>query len=40
MVAGLDRPAMPMQGTPLAAVEIAALKKWIDDGASGTPARR
>ncbi|MBI3400486.1 MAG: DUF1549 domain-containing protein, partial [Acidobacteria bacterium] len=33
MVAGLDPPAMPMQGTPLAAPEVAALKKWIDDGA-------
>ena len=34
MVAGLDRPAMPMQGTPLAASEIATFKKWIDEGAN------
>ncbi|MBI3490351.1 MAG: DUF1549 domain-containing protein, partial [Acidobacteria bacterium] len=34
MVAGLDRPAMPMQGMPLAAPDIAALKKWIDEGAN------
>ena len=34
MVAGLDQPAMPMQGTPLAAAQIAALKKWIDEGAN------
>ena len=33
MVAGLERPAMPMQGTALTAVEIAALKRWIDEGA-------
>ena len=24
---------MPMQGTPLAPLEIAALKKWIEEGA-------
>ena len=33
MVAGLDAPAMPMQGTPLSAAEIATLKKWVDEGA-------
>lgn len=33
MVAGLDTPAMPMQGTALSAAQIATLKKWIDEGA-------
>ena len=32
-VAGLEQPAMPMQGTALTAAEIATLKQWIDDGA-------
>ena len=32
-VAGLAEPAMPMRGEPLAAAEVAALKRWIDEGA-------
>ena len=38
LVAGLDAPAMPMRGTPLTAGEIATMKRWIDEGAVGTPA--
>src|SRR5918994_846652 len=34
MVAGLDEPAMPMQGDPLTKTEIAALQTWIDRGAN------
>ena len=34
MVAGLDRPTMPMQGTPLAPSDVAVLKKWIEEGAN------
>src|SRR5262245_7737441 len=34
MVAGLERPAMPMQGEALTAAEVAAVKKWIDEGAA------
>jgi mono/diheme cytochrome c family protein len=37
MVAGLEQPAMPMGGV-LDAREIAALKTWIDQGASWSPA--
>ena len=33
LAAGLDQPAMPMSGDALTAVEIAALRTWIDDGA-------
>jgi uncharacterized protein DUF1553/uncharacterized protein DUF1549/cytochrome c len=33
-VAGLEQPAMPMQGAALTAVEIAAIKEWIDAGAN------
>jgi hypothetical protein len=33
MVAGLEGPAMPMSGDPLAKHQIAALKEWIDQGA-------
>jgi hypothetical protein len=32
-VAGLEAPAMPMRGDPLTPIEIAAIKRWIDDGA-------
>jgi hypothetical protein len=32
-VAGLEAPAMPMRGDPLTAAEVAALKRWIDQGA-------
>src|SRR5205814_576541 len=32
-VAGLEKPSMPAQGTPLTADQIAAVKKWIDAGA-------
>ena len=33
-VAGLEPPAMPMRGDPLAAAEVAAMKRWIDEGAN------
>jgi Protein of unknown function (DUF1553)/Protein of unknown function (DUF1549)/Planctomycete cytochrome C len=33
-VAGLEQPAMPAQGTPLTAQEVASLKRWIDEGAT------
>jgi hypothetical protein len=33
VVAGLEQPAMPMQGTPLTTVQVAAVKRWIDEGA-------
>jgi Protein of unknown function (DUF1553)/Protein of unknown function (DUF1549)/Planctomycete cytochrome C len=33
VVAGLETPAMPMKGQALSSSEIAALKRWIDDGA-------
>jgi hypothetical protein len=32
-VAGLEKPSMPAQGAPLSAAQVAAVKKWIDDGA-------
>jgi hypothetical protein len=32
-VAGLEQPAMPAQGTPLTAAEVATLKTWIEQGA-------
>ena len=32
-ISGLELPAMPAQGTPLTATEIAAVKQWIDEGA-------
>lgn len=32
MVAGLEKPSMPLQGTPLGPDQLAALKRWIDDG--------
>ena len=32
-VAGLEKPSMPAQGVPLTAAQVAAVKKWIDDGA-------
>src|SRR6516165_1748286 len=32
-VAGLEQPSMPAQGAPLTALEIAAIKQWIDAGA-------
>jgi len=34
MVAGLDKPAMPMQGEALTSAQIAAIKSWIDQGAN------
>jgi mono/diheme cytochrome c family protein len=34
MVAGLDQPAMPMQGDALKPAEVAAIKSWIDQGAT------
>jgi hypothetical protein len=34
MVAGLDVPAMPMEGDALTPSEIAAIKTWIDQGAN------
>lgn len=33
VIAGLDKPSMPMDGDPLAAHEVAAIKAWIDQGA-------
>ena len=32
-VAGLEKPSMPLQGTPLTAAQVAAIKQWINDGA-------
>ncbi len=32
-IAGLERPSMPAQGGALAADEVAAIKRWIDEGA-------
>jgi mono/diheme cytochrome c family protein len=32
-IAGLERPAMPAQGGALVADEVAAIKRWIDEGA-------
>ena len=34
MVAGLDEPAMPMEGEALKPAEITAIKTWIDQGAN------
>ena len=34
LVAGLDTPAMPMRGAPLAPSEVATMKRWIDAGAA------
>jgi len=34
MVAGLDQPVMPMQGDALKPTEVAAIKAWIDQGAT------
>src|SRR6185436_7853610 len=33
-IAGLERPSMPAQAEPLPAEQIAAIKKWIDEGAA------
>ena len=33
-VAGLEQPAMPVQGAPLTAAQVATLKNWIDEGAT------
>lgn len=33
-VAGLEKPSMPAQGTPLTAAQIAAVRQWIDEGAN------
>ena len=32
-VAGLEQPAMPVQGDPLTAAQVATLRNWIDQGA-------
>jgi len=32
-IAGLEKPSMPAQGTPLTAAQVAVLKQWIDEGA-------
>jgi mono/diheme cytochrome c family protein len=32
-IAGLERPPMPAQADPLSADQVAAIKKWIDQGA-------
>src|SRR5262245_47463385 len=32
VVAGLEKPSMPMQGAPLRSAEIATVKRWIDQG--------
>ena len=32
-LAGLEQPAMPMDGSTLTDAEIAAVRTWIDDGA-------
>jgi mono/diheme cytochrome c family protein len=32
-IAGLERPSMPAQGTPLTAAQVAAVRQWIDEGA-------
>jgi hypothetical protein len=33
-VAGLETPAMPMRGEPLTGIEVAAIKRWIEEGAT------
>jgi hypothetical protein len=33
-IAGLENPAMPQQGAPLTAAQVAAIKQWINDGAN------
>jgi len=33
-IAGLEQPSMPAQGNPLSAAEVAAVKRWIDEGAN------
>src|SRR4051812_36767075 len=33
-IAGLEQPAMPAQSAPLPAADVAAIKRWIDDGAA------
>jgi hypothetical protein len=33
LVAGLEEPAMPMRGQALTGAQVAALKRWIDEGA-------
>jgi hypothetical protein len=33
VIAGLEKPAMPLDGEPLPANEIALIKSWIDEGA-------
>ena len=38
MIAGLEQPSMPAQGTPLTAGQVAAVKQWIDEGANWTAA--
>ena len=32
-VAGLEKPSMPLQGSPLTPAQVAAIKQWINDGA-------
>lgn len=34
-ILGLDRPQMPYGGPPLSVEEVEAIRKWIDQGASG-----
>ena len=34
VVAGLDKPSMPMEGDALKPAEVAAIKAWIDQGAA------
>ena len=33
LVAGLEKPGMPLDGSALTAEQVAAIKSWIDDGA-------
>jgi hypothetical protein len=37
-IAGLEQPSMPAQGTPLTAGQVAAVKQWIDEGATWSAA--
>src|SRR4051812_42488403 len=32
-VAGLEKPSMPLQGSPLTPAQVSAIKQWINDGA-------
>jgi hypothetical protein len=33
VIAGIDKPAMPMGGVALAPAQVASIRKWIEDGA-------